>query len=308
MKDIRSVDLNLLKALDALLDECHVTRAAARLGLTQPAMSGMLTRLRESFGDPLFVRAQRGMVPTQRALDLAPGVKQLLAGIDALLQPPGFDPATARLTFTIAATDYALRAIAVPFLSVLKPLAPHMRVALVPLRNGEVQTQLERGQISLALLSPENTPADLHARVLFHERYVCVLRDGHPAATGRKLTLEQFCALDHALGSYAGGGFHGVTDDALHKLGQRREVTVSVNSFLILPDILRASDMVAILPSRLVAGMAGLQVCEPPLEVPGFSNAAVWHARTHNDAAHRWLRELLVRSCADPALLASVRR
>lgn len=308
MKDIRSVDLNLLKALDALLDECHVTRAAARLGLTQPAMSGMLTRLRESFGDPLFVRAQRGMVPTQRALDLAPGVKQLLAGIDALLQPPGFDPATARLTFTIAATDYALRAIAVPFLSVLKPLAPHMRVALVPLRNGEVQTQLERGQISLALLSPENTPPDLHARVLFHERYVCVLRDGHPAATGRKLTLEQFCALDHALGSYEGGGFHGVTDDALHKLGQRREVTVSVNSFLILPDILRASDMVAILPSRLVAGMAGLQVCEPPLEVPGFSNAAVWHARTHNDAAHRWLRELLVRSCADPALLASVRR
>lgn len=308
MKDIRSVDLNLLKALDALLDECHVTRAAARLGLTQPAMSGMLTRLRESFGDPLFVRAQRGMVPTQRALDLAPGVKQLLAGIDALLQPPGFDPATARLTFTIAATDYALRAIAVPFLSVLKPLAPHLRVALVPLRNGEVQTQLERGQISLALLSPENTPPDLHARVLFHERYVCVLRDGHPAATGRKLTLEQFCALDHALGSYAGGGFHGVTDDALHKLGQRREVTVSVNSFLILPDILRASDMVAILPSRLVAGMAGLQVCEPPLEVPGFSNAAVWHARTHNDAAHRWLRELLVRSCADPALLASVRR
>jgi len=308
MKDIRSVDLNLLKALDALLDECHVTRAAARLGLTQPAMSGMLTRLRESFGDPLFVRAQRGMVPTQRALDLAPGVKQLLAGIDALLQPPGFDPATARLTFTIAATDYALRAIAVPFLSVLKPLAPHMRVALVPLRNGEVQTQLERGQISLALLSPENTPPDLHARVLFHERYVCVLRDGHPAATGRKLTLEQFCALDHALGSYEGGGFHGATDDALHKLGQRREVTVSVNSFLILPDILRASDMVAILPSRLVAGMAGLQVCEPPLEVPGFSNAAVWHARTHNDAAHRWLRELLVRSCADPALLASVRR
>ena len=308
MKDIRSMDLNLLKALDALLDECNVTRAAARLGLTQPAMSGMLTRLRESFGDPLFARAQRGMVPTQRALALAPGVKQLLAGIDALLPPPGFDPATARLTFTIAATDYALRAIAVPFLSVLKPLAPHMRVALVPLRNGEVQTQLERGQISLALLSPENTPADLHARVLFQERYVCVLRDGHPAATGRKLTLEQFCALDHALGSYEGGGFHGVTDDALHKLGQRREVTVSVNSFLILPDILRASDMVAILPSRLVAGMAGLQVCEPPLEVPGFSNAAVWHARTHNDAAHRWLRELLVRSCADPALLASVRR
>jgi DNA-binding transcriptional LysR family regulator len=302
------MDLNLLKALDALLDECNVTRAAARLGLTQPAMSGMLTRLRESFGDPLFVRAQRGMVPTQRALDLGPSIKQVLAGIDALLQPPVFDPTTARLTFTIAATDYALRAIAVPFLSVLKPLAPQMRVALVPLRNGQVQTQLERGQISLALLSPENTPPDLHARELFKERYVCVLREGHPAATGRKLTLEQFCALDHALGSYEGGGFHGVTDEALDKLGQRRDVSVSVKSFLILPDILRASDMVAILPSRLVAGMAGLVVSEPPLDVPGFTNTAVWHARTHNDAAHRWLRELLVKYCAHPDTLSAHRR
>ena len=293
------MDLNLLKALDALLDECNVTRAAARLGLTQPAMSGMLTRLRESFGDPLFARAQRGMVPTQRALDLGLPIKQVLAEIDALLQPPLFDPATARLTFTIAATDYALRAIAVPFLSVLKPLAPYMRVALVPLRNGQVQTQLERGQISLALLSPENTPPDLHARVLYQERYVCVLRAGHPAANGRKLTLKQFCALDHALGSYEGGGFHGVTDEALEKLGQRRNVTVSVKSFLILPDILRSSDMVAILPSRLVAGQDGLVVSEPPLDVPGFTNTAVWHARTHNDPAHRWLRELLVRSCAE---------
>ncbi|MBU5716576.1 LysR family transcriptional regulator, partial [Pseudomonas aeruginosa] len=117
MKDIKSMDLNLLKALDVLLDERNVTRAAARLGLTQPALSGMLARLRESFGDPLFARAQRGIVPTQRALDIGISVKQVLAEIDALLQPPSFDPATAQLTFSIAATDYALRAIAVPFLS-----------------------------------------------------------------------------------------------------------------------------------------------------------------------------------------------
>lgn len=115
MRDIKKMDLNLLKALDALLDERSVTRAAGRLGLTQPAMSGMLQRLRESFADPLFARAQRGMVPTQRALDLALPIKQMLCEIDALLQPPVFDPSTARLTFRIAATDYALRAIAVPF-------------------------------------------------------------------------------------------------------------------------------------------------------------------------------------------------
>nr|WP_255662496.1 LysR family transcriptional regulator [Acidovorax sp. D4N7] len=293
------MDLNLLKALDALLQECNVTRAAARLGLTQPAMSGMLTRLRESFGDPLFVRAQRGMVPTQRALDLRQPVQQVLAEIDALLQPPLFDPATAQLTFTIASTDYALRAIAVPFVAALKPLAPQIRVSLVPVENGQVAAQLERGQIGLALLSPENTPPEMHARTLYRERYVCVLREGHPAATGRGLTLEQFCALDHALGSYDGGGFHGVTDDALLKLGQRRSVTLSAKSFLILPELLRASDMVAILPERLVAGQDGLAICEPPLEVPGFTKCAVWHERTHHDPAHRWLRELLFRICAE---------
>lgn len=277
-----------------------MTRAAQRLGLTQPAMSGMLARLRESFGDPLFVRAQRGMVPTQRALDLRLPVRQVLAEIDALLQPPGFDPATARLTFTMASTDYALRAIAVPFIAALKPLAPHIRVALVPVENnGQMQPQLERGQIGLALLTPEYTPPEMRARTLYRERYVCVLRAGHPAATGRGLTLAQFCALDHALVSYEGGGFHGVTDDALVKLGQRRAVTLSVKSFLILPELLRASDMVAVLPERLVAGVDGLAICEPPLEVPGFSQCAVWHERTHHDPAHRWLRELLFRTCME---------
>src|SRR5690606_13374745 len=100
--------------------------------------------------------------------------------------------------------------------------------------------------------------------------------------------------------SYEGGGFHGVTDDALQKLGQRRAVTLSVKSFLILPELLRASDMVAVLPERLVAGLDGLVICEPPLEVPGFSQCAVWHGRTHHDPAHRWLRELLFSTCIEP--------
>lgn len=300
MPDPRALDLNLLKALDALLDERNVTRAAQRVGVTQPAMSGMLTRLREAFGDPLFVRAQRGIVPTRRALDLAVPVKQVLGEIDGLLQPPGFDPATARQTFSVAATDYALRAIAVPFLSALKRRAPHVRVALVPVEDALVQGQLERGETDLALMTPETAPPDLHARQLFEERYVCVLREGHPALRGRRrLTLNQLCALDHALVSYRGGGFRGVTDEALERLGKRRQVTLSVKSFLILPDILRTSDMVAILPSRLVAGMDGLAVFAPPLEVPGFSKLAVWHERTHRDAGQRWLRELLFETCGD---------
>ena len=299
MKDITQLDLNLLKALDALLDECNVTRAASRLGVTQPAMSGMLTRLRENFGDPLFVRAKHGIVPTQRALELSAPLKQVISQIGALLQPPNFDPLTANITFTIAATDYALRAVALPFLSALKQQAPHIRIALVPVDDKQVQLQLERGDIDLALLTPESTPPDLHAKNLFDEHYVCVLRQGHPAMQGRKqLTVSQLCELDHALVSYTGGGFRGVTDEALEKLGQQRQVSLSVKSFIILPEILRASDMVAILPSRLVAGMDDLVVFDPPIEVPGFTKVAAWHERTHRDVAHRWLRELLFTQCA----------
>ncbi|MBP0598619.1 LysR family transcriptional regulator [Herbaspirillum sp. LeCh32-8] len=298
--DIRTLDLNLLKALDALLDERHVTRAAARLGVTQPAMSGILTRLRENFGDPLFSRSQRGIVPTQRALALAQPVRQVLADIDALMQPPVFDPASATLDFSIAATDYALRAIAVPLLAALKQRAPHLRIALTAVEDGPLQERLERGQIDLALTTPETTPPGLHARRLFDERYVCVVREDHPLVRGKRIGLKQFCALDHALVSYSGDPFVGVTDEMLARQGLARRVTLSVQRFLVLPDILRASDMVAVVPRRLVAGMPGLKLLEPPLDIPGFTKTAAWHERTHRDPAHRWLRELLFETCRTP--------
>ncbi|XBS71890.1 LysR family transcriptional regulator [Acerihabitans sp. KWT182] len=299
MTDISGLDFNLLKALDALLDERNVTRAANRLSVTQPAMSGMLTRLRDAFGDPLFVRAQRGIVPTDRALELRLPVKRLMSEIGSLLQPPTFDPMTADQTFTLAATDYAQRTIAVPFLTTLKQRAPRIRVSLIGVEHTVMQGHLERGEIDLALLTPEMTPPDLHARRLFDERYVCVVREGHPIARGDRLTMKQFCDLDHALVSYSGNPFHGVTDDALEKLGKHRQVSLSVQCFLVLPEILMASDMIAVLPSRLVKGMAGLRVFEPPFVIEGFTKVAAWHERTHRDVAHRWLRELLFEVCGD---------
>jgi len=301
MTSLRNMDLNLLRALDALLDERNVTRAAARLALTQPAMSGILQRLRDSFGDPLFVRAQRGVVPTARALALAAPLKQVLADIDALLQPPAFDPAQATLTVSVAATDYALRAIALPFLAALRASAPQVRVALAPVDAAQVQSQLERGDIDLALVTTHSTPPDLHARPLFDERYVCVMREDHPAAQG-ELTLDRFCALEHALVSYAGDRFEGITDEALARIGRRRRVALSVASFLILPEILRASDLVAVAPSRLAAGIGGLALREPPLAIEGFTKVMAWHERTHHDPAQRWLRDVLYRACADSSV------
>ncbi|MFP6562476.1 LysR family transcriptional regulator [Paraburkholderia sp. B3] len=297
--DIRTMDLNLLKALDALLDERNVTRAAARLSLTQPAVSGMLTRLRERFGDPLFVRTQRGIVPTARALELAVPVKQILSEIEGLLRPAAFNPVTASMVLTIAATDYALRAVVAPFLSVLRREAPGIRVAVLPVQDARLHAQLERGEIDLALVTLESTAADLHARRLFEERYICIMRADHPGAAKGRLTLDRFCALDHALVSYTGGSFEGVTDEALARLGRARRVTLSVTSFLVLPEILRQSDLIAVVPGRLTSHADGLVQFEPPLDIPGFTKYAVWHERRHHDAGHRWVRELLFRTCVD---------
>ncbi|MBP2199658.1 LysR family transcriptional regulator [Pantoea cypripedii] len=291
--DIRTMDLNLLKALDALLDERNVTRAANRLALTQPAVSGMLTRLRECFDDPLFTRTQRGIVPTLRALELAAPVKQILAEVNGLLQPKAFDPASAEMTFTIAATDYALRAVVVPYMEALRKLAPGIRVAVVPVNNDQLTFQFERGDIDIALITPDTTPPDLHARALYDEEYVCLLRRDHPAAQGSGITLEDFCILDHALVSYHGGQFHGVTDDALAALGKSRRVALSVSSFLVLPEILRVSDLIAVVPRRLAVNTEDLRILPPPLSIPGFTKNVAWHERTHRDAGYRWLRGLM---------------
>ncbi|MEM5370552.1 LysR family transcriptional regulator [Paraburkholderia azotifigens] len=295
--DIRTIDLNLLRTLDALLDERNVTKAAQRLSLTQPAVSGMLTRLRESFDDPLFVRTQRGIVPTMRALELAAPLKQILGEIDVLLRPQAFDPATAELTLTIASTDYALQAVVLPFLEALRRKAPGVRVAVVPVQDALLQTQFERGEIDLALVTRDSALPELHARRLFDERYVCVMRARHPDAQGGALSLERFCELDHALVSYSGGSFRGVTDEALARLGRERRVTVSVTSFLVLPRILKSSDLIAVVPERLVVRSQGLATLEPPLEIPGFTKTVAWHERTHRAPAYRWVRELLFRTC-----------
>lgn len=295
MRDIRGLDLNLLKTLDALLDEGSVTRAASRLAITQPAVSGMLTRLRESFDDPLFVRAQRGLVPTPRALALALPVKRVLGEIEGMLLPDDFEPSSAELTLSIAATDYAQRTILLPLLESLRQQAPGIRVAVKPIDNERVTRQLESGELDLAILTPQSTHQGLHARHLFNEHYVCAVHEDHPAARG--VNLEQFCALEHAIVSMGGEAFHGVTDDALAALGFRRRVSVSVPSFLMLLEILRNSDLVAVLPMRLLRPGDGLCALKPPLHIPGFEKIVAWHERTHHHPAHRWIRELLSAVC-----------
>ncbi|WP_374488841.1 LysR family transcriptional regulator [Zoogloea sp.] len=293
---LRHLDLNLLKAFDALMDERSVTRAAARLSLTQPAVSGILNRLRDSFGDPLFVRTPRGITPTPRALALTGPVKRVLADIEQLLTPTDFDPASAAFTVSVAATDYALRAVVAPFIAALRPRAPGIRVAVRPMDEADMQARMERGELDLALLTPESAPPDLHSRRLFDESYVCVLRAGHPQGAG-PLDLDSFCALDHAIVSLQGGGFSGATDAALAQLGRTRRVMVSVPSFVMLLDLIRSTDLAALVPRRLLTDLQGLQALEAPLPIPGFTKLLTWHPRTHDDPGHRWVRGVMAEVC-----------
>lgn len=297
--DIRTLDLNLLKALDALLDEGSVTRAAQRLSLTQPAVSGMLTRLRDYFGDPLFVRTSHGMVPTLRANELAMPVKQILTDIAILLKPMQFDPMTAELTYTIVATDYALKAVVVPLMAALKQRAPNIKIAVRPVDNERMYQQLSRGEVDLALVTPQTTPDDLHGRSLYEEEYVCVARSHHPLAANSEMTLEQFCKQEHILVSTE-GHFTGVTDEALAQLNLTRRVGMSVNSFQVIPDILRLTDMIAVVPHRMVLTNNDLIILPLPLKIPGFTKSMAWHERTHRDPGHQWIRALCVEVSQHP--------
>ncbi|MFK0035841.1 LysR family transcriptional regulator [Pseudomonas monteilii] len=291
MRNIRNLDLNLLRTLDALLDEGSVTRAAERLALTQPAVSGMLTRLRDSFDDPLFVRSQRGLVPTARAQALALPIKRVLGEIEGLLQPPDFDPAQASLTLAVAATDYAQRTVLMPLLAALREQAPGIRLAVRAIEEPRVAQQMASGELDMAILTPDSVSPGLQAMHLYDEQYVCAMRVGHPA-TGH-LDLDTFCTQEHAIVSLGSGAFHGVSDEALARIGRARRVCLSVPSFLMLLEVLRSSDLIGVLPSRLVQPGDRLQLEEPPLAIAGFSKVLAWHERTHHHPAHRWVRALL---------------
>ena len=301
MRDIRRIDLNLLVALDALLEEQSVTRAADRLALTQPTVSAMLARLRKLFGDPLFVRTQRGILPTPRAAALAPVLKQWLAEARGLIADAGFDPATDELTAAISANDYIQSTLLVPYFRRLRREAPNARLAVRSPQFSDMAAMLADAEIDLVITTtPEIPQADLRSRLLYSERYVCVVRSEHPLKAKRAVTLDQFCRYPHAMVSPTEGRFVGPVDRALAEAGRRRRVVLAAPGFLVLPEILKTDDLIAVVPERVLCGrMSGLRTFAPPVAVPGFDVVMLWHERLHKDPAHRWLRELLAAVAED---------
>ncbi|SDT23582.1 DNA-binding transcriptional regulator, LysR family [Pseudomonas sp. Z003-0.4C(8344-21)] len=296
MNNLRRLDINLLMTLDVLLAEHNVTRAAQRLNLSQPSVSVHLAKLRDIFGDPLLLPGPRGMRPTARADELREPLREALEALERAVAPASaFDPAQATHSWKIAATDYGESTVVLPALSGLREQAPGTRLAVIDLHPQQLLKEAEQGVFDLALHISEDAPPELHRRPLFQERYVLAGRIGHPHLQTAP-TREQFCALEHVLVSREGGGFFGVTDRALADVGLRRNVVLSVPHFLMAMSVLASTDLVAMLPSRLVRGNPALQVVDAPLEVPGYEMAMFWGERSHRDPAHKWLREHLLAS------------
>jgi DNA-binding transcriptional LysR family regulator len=289
--NLRRLDLNLLVTLDVLLTEHNVTRAAERLNFSQPSVSVHLAKLRDILGDPLLLPGPRGMQPTARALALRAPLREALESLERAIAPESpFDPASSRDTWRVAASDYGESTIVLPALRGLRETAPRTRIAVIELAPQRIAKQAEQADIDLAFHISADAPETLRRRSLFTERYVLAGRAGHPRLM-RRPSIKQFCALEHVVVSPEGGGFRGVTDEALAQAGLMRRVVLSVPHFLFVISVLERSDLVAMLPSRLVRENAALRVVEAPVEVPGYEMCMLWHERSHRDPAHRWLRE-----------------
>lgn len=295
MQDLHTgdLDLNLLLALDALLLERSVTRAAARVGLTQSAMSHKLRRLREVFDDDLLVGGRQGMVPTERALALAGPVRRGLLELHAAIRITApFDPPTAERGFTILTSDYADFVILPRVLEHLGRHAPGIGIRIRP-PTGAVGQALEDGSADL-VMGPAMEGSGLKQRTVFQETFVVIVRPDHPALDDDgALPLPRYVEQGHVLVSADDGP--GIVDRALAEHGLRRRVVLRTPYFVGVPFMVARSELVATLPRALAeeaATVVPLRLLPPPLPLPSFRVTMTWHERAHRDPAHEWLREL----------------
>jgi len=291
---LSSIDLNLLVLLRALLNERHVTRAARRVGLSQSAASHALTRLRELYRDPLLVRRGRALELTPRAQLLVPELEQGLSHLEGTLRAqPTFDPRHARRTFTITAADYLQATLVAPLLRRLSVEAPGFELTLASFTN--VFDLLESGQVDFSLVAKQTLPSQFSARRLYSDGFVCMARKRHPLTLGRRLSLEQYLSAGHLLVAPSGSP-GSLLDTELARRGLVRRIAARVSSFLAVPTVVSASDLISTGPEllwRQLAPLYSLELHALPLRVPRFDIDLIWHCRRDSDEAHAFLRDAL---------------
>ena len=300
---ISDFDASLLMTFDMLLKEPNVTRAAARLNISQSALSARLNRLRHLLNDPLFIPSVsgRGMTPTPHAVALQPELTRLLKRFEDFVNTAHlFDPATSKRVFRIAATDNPAAILAPDLIPLIKAHAPEVRIAFTLPDKSKIAGLLEQGEIDLFVGAAEDGSNELISSTLFEEKFMTAQRRGHPRGM-RELTLDEFCALDHLLISTSGGHFTGMIDNALAETGRERRVSVSVQSYAMAPLVLASTDCICTLPLRFLQRFTDtLDLFEPPVALSPFSINLFWHPRMRADPAHSWLRKMVM-SASRPA-------
>jgi DNA-binding transcriptional LysR family regulator len=293
--NLAKIDLNLLPILDAILSRESVGKAAAQVGLSKPAASHALSRIRAQVGDPILVRAGQRWVLTERASAIAPRVRAALAEARSVLSADrAFDPRELRREFRIHATDQMLSILGLSLGHAVSVAAPNVGLRFLPLEGDEAHAL--RTDIDLALGVFHDLPPELHTQKLYDDRFACVVRVGHPKAKG-KVTLEGFLAMRHVV--VAPRGRPGsVVDEALAERGLARRAVRWVPYSLSAIELVAESDCVATLSENLAnkhAERYALQVLPPPLPLPPCAGAQVWHPRLDADPAHAWLRRLVAK-------------
>jgi DNA-binding transcriptional LysR family regulator len=291
-------DLNLLITLDAVLSEGSVTRAARRLGLSPSAMSRSLARLRETTGDPLLVRAGRGLVPTPRAIELRERVGELVQGAEAVLRPAEApDLATLERTFTLRTSEGFVENFGPGLIARVGAQAPYVRLRFVP-KPDKQATPLREGTVDLetGVVEPTTGP-ELRAQALFRDRLVGVVRQGHPL--GRRTVGRELYIGGRHISVAREGTRQWPVDDALEDLGLEREVVTVVGGFATAVQVARASDLIATVPDRHTGNLReGMRTFPLPVETPEFTVSLLWHPRLDADPAQRWLRGVVRATCA----------
>jgi DNA-binding transcriptional LysR family regulator len=289
------LDLNLLVALEALIDEAHVTRAAERVGISQPAMSDALQRLRLHFGDELLVRVGRQYQLTALAAELREPLHELVQMAEGVVQRrERFDPETDSRIFNVVASEYSAYVLIQPLLKRITRDAPGVSLHLQRTSRGEPEKVTS--DINLGLW-PSHAAAELGlpSQVLFHDRWVAAVWEEN-TEVGAQLSLEEYMRLPHAVYQLGTSGAYGTADRAMFDLNQSRKVQVTADSFVLLPLLLEGTPQVALIQERLgrkLAKRANLRLVEPLFETPPLSEAMYWYSRNTSDPAHRWLRGML---------------
>lgn len=307
---MEQLDLNLLVALDVLLAEGSVTGAARRLDLSASAMSRTLSRLRSAVGDPLLVRAGRGLVPTPRAMALRDQVHRLCDEARTVLLPQQHDLDVQALerTFVIRANDGFVECFAAKLIAAVAVQAPGVRLRFAP-KPSKDAAPLREGMIDLEIGVLGASAPEVRKRLLFRDRFAGVARVGHPLLSG-EVTAEAYAACQHVVASRRGEGY-GPVDDALAVLGLSRVIVAVVPGFLDALRIAHGSDLIALVPLSSVSGNAsssenmwkkGLVSFPLPVSTPEIAVSAMWHPRMQADPAHQWLRDLVIRICHESSL------